>query len=723
MKCKRVVATAALAFATSALAQRYEQDPFAHLEAALAVAARDPAGALHLRHALDSRRELGLTADTTFVLVNATTDDGGSSHARLQQFFRGVKVQGAELISHQDASGAFQPYTDGAERTISISVTPVLSEAQALDIVARLDGRQAEYSWTPRTELVIEPIYERVLVSTGRPPPAPTFDRTNPSSPVDATNAADVVRRVTGHRLLWNIRTLEGREGANESINEMAYSVDANGGQVVHQKSLSRFGTGKSLNNGTVALQTSIGLGGFAMMDFTRNYRTTDDASGVSSFANVDSDDNWGDGLPFTGTLSANASVINRQTAMVDGHFGASVYWDMVSKVYKRNGPDGKFHDVNIHAHVGSAMSPFTVLNNAFYSPATGNISLGDGANMQQLDVVAHESGHGLNDFTAGLKGDMGDGINESHADIMGVLATFYRGGGGFAAGSTKIPASAGVAFPTPFTGKGSGRNMMKPTKGAGTNRSDFWFSGIENLPDEHDIGLPNDRAFFFLAQGASPFMKSDAYSPLLPWGMTGVGNDLAGHIWVTTMTAPFIVSNPDYVDVRAAASLGAQTNLGANPLAVAAVANAYAGIAVGNKAGGYPADVSPSVAANNNLTPATCQIITLPKIPLGATVPGKLKFFAVGPSSRFYCFSLPPGASLTARVNPMFATSDWDLFLSDDFGTPLQKAILGKGLFDLIDQKSGAGIAGQGESYVLEVRPFSLPNGIGMFTLDLDRY
>ena len=126
--------------------------------------------------------------------------------------------------------------------------------------------------------------------------------------------------------------------------------------------------------------------------------------------------------------------------------------------------------------------------------------------------------------------------------------------------------------------------------------------------------------------------------------------------------------------------------------------------------------------SATNNFTRGTCQHVALPNTPIGAAVPSKLKIIATGKVSRFYCIDLPPGASATMRVNPMLAGDDWDLFVTDEFSAT-QSSQLGHGLYDLIDQPAGTGLNGQGQTFTIEVRPFSFSSALGIFTLDFDRY
>jgi Zn-dependent metalloprotease len=719
-----ILALSAIVAVTSmARAARYEQDPFARIEAAKAEAARNPMGEPHIRRAMEMRHELGLSADDVFVLINASTDDEGGTHARLQQFHQGVPVRGGELLSHADARGNFLAYGGRVQKDIRIDTRPRLSATAALAVAARQPSHKFEYSWEPRAELSIQTNYVRVDTHSGKPmeQSEADIDHTAPAALSDPINAADTVRQVSGHTLVWTVRTVEGREGFDEELNEVVYTIDAQTGQVLRETSAGQTvtGTGSGKFNKKVSFETIVSLSsagvGFFAWDSLRNFETLDNDFAWGNGSNFDADNLWGDGQPFMGD---NGPLANRQSAIVDGHFGETVYWDMMANVFKHKGFDGNKIGLTVFVHIGWGWPQVgLVWDNADYSPNTGNIRLGDGPTRQALDCLGHESGHGFAYHTVNFGGNMGAAINESQADIWGAMTTFYLGGNGFATQLSRIPASGGS-----FVQQCSGRNMMKPTLGTGKDKSDFWNTDLENWPDEHDRGQPNNRAFFFLAQGASPFMKDNNYSFLLPWGMTGIGNDKAARLWFRAMHDHHMMSDPDYVDVKAALVSAAILNPNIfDPVStIAALNNAYAGINVGSLNPGYPPEPALQASNGSNNTPQTAQDITLPTIAIGASKPGKVKFFGSGDKTLFYQVNLPPSASATVRIYSPF--DNWDLGVIDDFGVVVSSAN-GQGEFDLVTVTAGSGLNNQGQSFLIAVKPFWLKFGTGTFVMDIDRF
>src|SRR5438105_768650 len=114
----------AVAVTASLLAQEPapapQTDPFAHRDAAKAAAARTAIGLPHLQRAMTMRAELGVTNDDIFQVINATTDDMGGTHVRMQQYYKGVKVETGQVISHANARGEYAPFTNALKTNINI---------------------------------------------------------------------------------------------------------------------------------------------------------------------------------------------------------------------------------------------------------------------------------------------------------------------------------------------------------------------------------------------------------------------------------------------------------------------------------------------------------------------------------------------------------------------------------------------------------------------------
>ncbi len=690
--------TSPAAFAQS---QPYESDPFARREGARQAAARDLLGQPHLERMTSLRDALRLDSRHSFQVVNAGTDDVGGSHARLQQSYLGVKVSGGSVLSHLDAAGVHS-YTDALKRDISVSIHPTLSEQAALDIVARQPSHTRPYSWAPRVELRIHPVVQQLHARTGARPVDSGLDHLSPEVIPEETNAQDYTTQVAGYRLAYFIRTVEGREGFGEPHNAMEYLVDAHSGALLSERSAlhGAVGTGSGRYSGLVSLDTSSVSGGFRMFDASRNYTTWDDDTSASSATNTDANNAWGDGQPYAG--DGLASATNRQSAMVDAHFGAAVYWDLMSNVFGREGPDGKHYAVNFYTHVGSNW------NNGHYSLLSGNVSLGDG--MERVEMVGHEAAHALNDFTIGLSGGEAGGLNESNSDIWGAMASFYLRGDGFANAAPTIPETGG-------TWRVFSRNMQKPSL---TRHPDAWYPTLEDA-EVHSIGAPNDRAFYFLAKGASPAMSANTYSPYLPWGMTGIGNTKAARIWFHALLF-WMDGSTNYLGARQACLDAAASLFGMNSPEYRAAQNAYAGINVGSRASNYPAPPPTMSEQEPNDVWQSANLIARPVAPKPAGAPDKISVKGNGTSTDWFKVSLKPGQKATFRLLSSLS-ADYNLFVYDSFNTLMGSSSKAAGSYDLVSFTTPSGLDPTvPQEFFIKVQPNNLSSlGINLYVLDVD--
>jgi Zn-dependent metalloprotease len=691
-----------------------EGDLFKHRDSAKAAAARTPLGAAHLRRAMSLRGELGLGSDDSFGVINANTDDLGATHVRLQQYFKSVKVENGQIISHVNARGEYGQYTNSLKTRININTQPNLSNDDALQALARVTGPAGPGTVTPKVELVILPVMERYMIATGAPVADPVTrivpgDKRLPTgedgfeAPPDPTNADQTARRVKEYRLAYAVRTGEVSATRGVSPKGIIYHVDANTGGILRQRAMesqaTSIGQGKGKFSGSVTFNTTTIGPWYLMNDTQRNFHTRDTDHSDSDPQNLDSDGQWGDGLDFQG--DANASVANRQTALVDGMFGATVYWDLMNNVFKRKGPNNKFYDVNVYAHEK------TDYDDAFYSGWTGNIYLGDGKTRQALDCLGHESGHGLNDFTANLGGSgESGGLNESNSDIWGAMTTFYLKGGAYASHSDTIPGVGGS-----WKSVCTARNMQKPS--ASQHQSDYWYPTIGN-GNEHDVAAPNNRVFYFLSQGASSFMKNPDYSPLIPWGMTGIGNPKAAQIWYDVITN-YLTDDADYSDARFAAFLASLFRFGPASPEFKAVQNAYAAINVGQTAGGYPAGPPVMLEKEPNNQSFQATPILQPNNSRPAGTPNKIQVLGGGIDDDWYSVTLKAGNSITVRLEPG-ALTDYDLQIFDGGFKLLATSIKAMGY---VDQATITATANQ--TYFIKVNQFMSQSPLNLYQMSVD--
>lgn len=130
-----------------------------------------------------------------------SVDKLGEAHSRIDQFYDGIPVFGAQSIVHLNPDGSFKAVTDRFVRGINVETTPRVREHEAIEIAVDAVGGSNEITAAPKSELVLvryegadhlayKVQLERLL--PGRDPSAPLVF-------VDAK----------GGKVFWQIETIE----------------------------------------------------------------------------------------------------------------------------------------------------------------------------------------------------------------------------------------------------------------------------------------------------------------------------------------------------------------------------------------------------------------------------------------------------------------------------------------------------------------------------------
>jgi len=309
----------------------------------------------------------------------------------------------------------------------------------------------------------------------------------------------------------------------------------------------------------------------------------------------------WGDGMQFVTAPYGLETTVNGQTTAVDVHYGMEVTWDFFLNIFGRNGYDDSGTSPVGKVHTMTAL-PTLYADSARWSEELYLLQIDDGSrnagvyddgttaptdpaghtSMSALDIVAHELTHSVTNNTAAFSYMFESGaLDEGTADIFSQMVEAYA----------KRPAGADTTIPNTGTdwlmGAQTGtpfRNLIKPSTDGYS--PDNWYPGIGYL-DPHSAGGPLTRMFYILAQGASSTVGDPSYSPYLPQGMTGIGNDHAARIWYQALYN-YLLPDSGYADALLYAVQGATDLYGAGSPEVAAVKNAFKAINVCD-----PADTS----------------------------------------------------------------------------------------------------------------------------------
>ncbi|HJV21912.1 MAG TPA: M4 family metallopeptidase [Holophagaceae bacterium] len=554
-----------------------------------------------------------------------STDPSGITHVRFHQTYRGVEVWNGNLIGHMDATGGFLPTQATVQQGISLPETPLLSSAQIEAQVTRLLSREGKL-WPMRVRPIVFPTryQEGIKFTRGK----------GGEFVLDVKYSVPTPAKAEPYVWAYQVGTLQARGRGLEATN---FILDAQTGEVLRKWDGSQHfdapatGTGRSQYSGTVPLSTTFqdATGQYVLMDGTRPtqpwkylnyfpYFTEFDtvgiqtllydpnswnSSGTSPFSSATNE--FGDGARFDWATDYPGNLYgdHAQTAAVDAHYGIQTTWDYYAQVHGRTGGiDGLGSSPVSLIHMDDGDG--NAMDNAAWVPDYFLMMYGDGSAtgaLTSLDVTAHEVSHGVLNYTTNLSYSAeGGGINEANSDIHAAMTKFWTWGAN-ATGSV-VPEATTTApindalYPWSLgsqlsaSGTEPFRWMYKPSKDGLSY--DAWFDGI-GLDDSHFAMGPGNRFFYFLSRGASSSPSSETYSPYLPAGMTGIGNDKAIKIWYYAMDNVVTDMFADYHMVRDAVIEAAEHLYpGAGSPEVAAVKNAFAAVNIGG-ASGAPEPVS----------------------------------------------------------------------------------------------------------------------------------
>ncbi|WP_433328421.1 M4 family metallopeptidase [Spirillospora sp. CA-294931] len=229
-------------------------------------------------------------------------------------------------------------------------------------------------------------------------------------------------------------------------------------------------------------------------------------------------------GSTFTGPDSAwgNGSGTDLETACVDALYAAQKEWDMLSQWLGRNGFNGN----------GGAFPARVGLNqaNAYWNGSYTNFGRNSAGTKQvtPTDVVAHEYGHAIFQFTpggsSGGNGNEKGGLNESAGDIFGALTEFYMN-----EPESLDPPDYLVGEEVDLVGSGPIRNMYDPSALGDPN---CYTSQIPNT-EVHAAAGPQNHWFYLLAEGSNPGNGKPNSPTCNNSTVTGIGVQKAGKIFM----------------------------------------------------------------------------------------------------------------------------------------------------------------------------------------------
>ncbi|MEV4320044.1 M4 family metallopeptidase [Actinocrispum sp. NPDC049592] len=400
--------------------------------------------------------------DEAFQRTSFTAGGAGLFYSAYQRTYRGLEVIGGDAVVVTDGQGRLHDSTTAKTTTISVDTHATLSAAAASTIA--------------RTELsVVERAAQPRLVVFAAEQPTLAYEVS--LSGVNLQNGPSVLR----------------------------VFVDARSGTILDKWDEVREGTGNSFYVGNpVTISTQHSGSTFSTIDPTRSGVRCARSSNNQVFTGPD--DNWG-----------NGSGTDLETGCVDALFAVQKEWDMLRAWLGRNGING----------TGGGFPALVGLNqvNAFWNGSTASFGHSQDNQRQatSMDVVGHEFGHGIFQFTPGGSGGSNEkgGLNESTGDIFGALTEAF-------ANNAKDRPDYQVGEGVNLVGNGPIRFMYNPSLRSHPN---CFSASIPNTEVHAAAGVQN-HWFYLLAEGSNPGGGKPASPTCNNSTVTGVGIQKAGQIF-----------------------------------------------------------------------------------------------------------------------------------------------------------------------------------------------
>src|SRR5690606_37322933 len=226
--------------------------------------------------------------------------------------------------------------------------------------------------------------------------------------------------------------------------------------------------TGTSLYNGTVSFTADNAAGPYRL-------RQTADGNGIQTF-DLNNGTNYNNAVDIT---SSSTNFTSNATG-VQAHFGAERTHKYFSQKHGRNSYN------NAGAIIKSYVSYSSNYVNAFWDGSRMTYGDGDGVNygpLVSLDIVGHEIGHGVTEYSANLVYSYESGaLNESFSDIFGeAIEKFAQGNNDWLMGEDIGDALRSMSNPNAY-GQPDTYHGSYWYSGSGDNGGVHYNSGVQNF-------------------------------------------------------------------------------------------------------------------------------------------------------------------------------------------------------------------------------------------------
>lgn len=478
---------------------------------------------------------LNVPAELTFVEEESNTDQLGMRHRVMQQYYRGIPLEGLVYRVHEK-NGFVTSANGKAIRDIKVETQTTISEEQAFHLALKYLNTKDSVVRKGR----------RLIVSKN-------FTFTPESFSIAFQFDIDV-----------------------SLIEQWRVSIDARTGSLINKVSLVNtcrieeepttwlpygFGTGLSNYYGQRTIRVEqLGNGSSRLAGQTEHGGVI----GTYDFRNVSIVSltlfyEWHKVYDF---YSANNTYNTAyQKPAVSVQWATEQAYEYYFRAHNRNSFDNNGSPIKSYVHVDEN------LNNAFW---THNLlAFGDGNNnnpLVDLDVVSHELTHGVTQYEANLQYYNESGaLNESFSDILGKAVEF------------DVFGDTATWQMAKHYGVGGIRNLSNPNlkNQPDTYSGDLWYTGYDDGGGVHTNSGVQNFWFYLLCEGGSGVNDHQ-----LSYSVNAIGIDVATKIAYRNLTE-YLGPNSDYLDSRIGSMLAATDLYGYNSAVYQEVDKAWDAVGV----------------------------------------------------------------------------------------------------------------------------------------------
>lgn len=557
----------------------------------------------------------------TAIFLHSEKDIKGVLHARYQQKYNNIPVEGAVYIMHvtdgrvKSENGKWiENFSQKLQANPSIAKDAALSAAMA-DFGAKI------YKWQLQEE-------EQFIKNETNNPNATFYPK---AELVFYSGEEDIIP--SDLRLAYKLDVY-----AAEPVNRRIYFIDALTGSVLGKRDLihttNTQGTAITAYSGTKPITTDSYNGYYRLREVGRG-------NGIQTY-NLKQGTSYNSAVDFTDTDNTWNNVnTSRDQYATDAHWGAEATYDFYKTKFGRNSIDANGFAIKSYVHYSRDYF------NAFWDGSRMTYGDGDQSDsykpLTALDVCGHEITHGLTSFTANLNYSNESGaMNEGFSDIFGTAIEFY-------ARSSNADWLIGKDFSTL-------RSMSDPNayQQPDTYKGTYWYTGTSDNGGVHTNSGVLNYWFYLLSQGGSGTNdKGTAFS------VTGITINKAAAIAYRTLTS-YLVPSSQYTDARTFSIQAATDLYGASSAEVTQTKNAW--IAVGMGESTPPPPCTDNYESNESLSAAK-------SIPNNTDLTAKISTSTDKDYFTFSTSSNAPNISISLRNLP----ADYDLRLYNSAGTQLK--------------------------------------------------